>query len=183
MIRNFRLLGSAIIVVASSLMAQSVKADICEATYFSCKVGGKVVSLCGAQLGDNFNIMLNIGSEIVAEISQGEKITITDYPAGNVGLLSVHFKVKDTTYALTKCDGMECNPDKDTWVSVIKGKKKVKGSGFCEPGSSTGFTNLPLIVDKKGNNVLDKKNFLSGYFSISKNPKESFLTENIGWSN
>ena len=100
MIRNFRLLGSAIIVVASSLMAQSVKADMCEATYFSCKVGGKVVSLCGAQLGDNFNIMLNIGTEIVAEISQGEKITITDYPAGNVGLLSVHFKVKDTTYAL-----------------------------------------------------------------------------------
>ena len=174
--------GFSALVLMMSLMSQSAKAEMCEAKYFSCKVGGKVVSLCGAQLGDVFNIMLNIGTEIVAEMSQGEKITITDYPAGNVGLLSVHFKAKGTTYALTKCDGMECNPDKDTWVSVIKGKKKVKGSGFCEPGSSTGFTNLPLIVDKKGNNVLDKKNFLAGYFSISKNPKESFLTENISWS-
>ena len=182
MIGNLRMFSSAILFIATSLMSQNVKADLCEDKYFSCKVGGKVVSLCGAQLGDNFNIILNIGTEIVAEISQGEKITIADYPAGNVGLLSVHFKSKGTTYALTKCDGMECNPDKDTWVSVIKGKKKVKGSGFCEPGSSTGFTNLPLIVDKKGNNVLDKKNFLASYFSISKNSKESFLTENISWS-
>ena len=182
MIKNLKFSGFFVLFFMMLLISQSARADICEATYFSCKVGGKVVSLCGAQRGDNFNIMLNIGSEIVAEISQGEKITITDYPAGNVGLLSVHFKAKGTTYALTKCDGMECNPDKDTWVSVIKGKKKVKGSGFCEPGSSTGFTNLPLIVDKKGNNVLDKKNFLAGYFSISKNPKESFLTENISWS-
>ena len=182
MIGNLRMFSSAILFIATSLMSQNVKADLCEDKYFSCKVGGKVVSLCGAQLGDDFNIMLNIGTEIVAEISQGEKITIADYPAGNVRLLSVHFNAKGTTYALTKCDGMECNPDKDTWVSVIKGKKKVKGSGFCEPGSSTGFTNLPLIVDKKGNNVLDKKNFLAGYFSISKNSKESFLTENISWS-
>ena len=182
MIKNLRPLGSAMFLLVLSLVSQSATAQMCEQQYFSCKVGGKAVSLCGALLGDVFNIMLNIGTETVAEITQGEKITITDYTAGKAGLFSVHFKAKGTTYALTKCDGMECNPDKDTWVSVIKGKKKVKGSGFCEPGSSTGFTNLPLVVDKKGNNILDKKNFLADSFSINKSPKESFLTENISWS-
>ena len=182
MFRNFRLSGSAILFLATSLMSQNVKADICEATYFSCKVGGKVVSLCGAQLGDVFNIMFNIGTETVAEFRQGEKLTITDSASNKANLTSIHFKANGAVYALTKCDGMECNPDKDTWVSIVKGKKKVKGSGFCETGSSTGFTNLPLTVDKKGNNILDKKNFLADYFSISKNPKEFFLTENISWS-
>ena len=122
---------------------------MCEATYFSCKVGGKVVSLCGAQLGDVFNIMLNVGKETVAEFRQGEKLTITESASNKANLTSIHFKANGAVYALTKCDGMECNPDKDTWVSIVKGKKKVKGSGFCEPGSSTGFTNLPLIVDKR----------------------------------
>jgi hypothetical protein len=182
MTKNLRLFGFSALVLMMSLMSQSAKADMCEAKYFSCKVGGKVVSLCGAQLGDVFNIMLNIGTETVAEIGQGEKIYITDYAAGQAGLSSVHLKANGTIYALTKCDGMECNPDKDTWVSIVKGKKKIKGSGFCEPGSSTGFTNLPLIVDKKGNRVIDKKSFLADYFSITKNPKESFLTENISWS-
>ena len=182
MFRNFRLSGSAILFLATSLMSQNVKADICEATYFSCKVGGKVVSLCGAQLGDVFNIMFNIGTETVAEFRQGEKLTITDSASNKANLTSIHFKANGAVYALTKCDGMECNPDKDTWVSIVKGKKKVKGSGFCETGSSTGFTNLPLTVDKKGNNILDKKNFLVDYFSISKNPKEFFLNKNISWS-
>lgn len=182
MIKNLRMFGFSALVLMISLMSQSARAEICEEKYFSCKVGGKVVSLCGAQLGDVFNIMLNIGTETVAEIGQGEKIYIADYAAGQAGLSSVHLKANGTIYALTKCDGMECNPDKDMWLSIVKGKKKMKGSGFCEPGSSTGFTNLPLTMDKKGNKVLDKKNFLAGYFSITKNPKESFLTENISWS-
>lgn len=164
------------------LFSQNSLAQECEEKYFSCKIGGKEVSLCGAQLGDVFNIMFNIGKETVAEFTHGEKMTVTDYSAGKMNLSSIHFKSKGTVYALTKCDGMECNPDKDSWLSIIKGNKKVKGSGFCEAESSTGFTNLPFIFDKKGNKILDKKNFLSGYFSVNKNPKETFLTENISWS-
>lgn len=183
MIKSLKQFGIAGIFLVTLLMSHGVKAsDMCEATYFSCKIGGKEVSLCGAQLGDVFNIMFIIGTDVVAEFPQGEKMAITNYAEGKMLLSSVHFKKNGTVYALTKCDGMECNPDKDSWLSIVKGGKKIKGSGFCEPGSSTGFANLPLTVDKKGNNILDKKNFLADYFSINKNPKEPFLTQNIGWS-
>ncbi len=165
-----------------SLFSQSALAQFCEQKYFSCKVGGKEVSLCGADLGDTFNVMFNIGKETVGEFNAGEKLAVTEYSAGKMTLSSIHFKSKDTVYAITTCEGMECNPDKDAWLSVVKGKKRVKGSGFCEAGSSTGFTNLPFVMDKKGNKMLDKKNFLAEYFSINKNPKEFFLTENISWA-
>lgn len=168
----------------SLIVTTSANAQMCEQTFFSCKVGGKQVTLCGAQLGDVFNITFYQGTNAVAEFTQGEKnLTVADYTAGKITLSSVYFKNNNTTYAITKCDGMECNPDKDSWLSIIKGGKKAKGSGFCESGTSTGFTDLPFTFDKKGNKIFDKKNSLAGYFSVNKNPKESFLTENIGWSN
>ena len=173
---------SAALFFATSLFSNSALADVCEETYFSCKIGGKEVSLCGAQLGDVFNIMFNIGKETVTEFRQGEKFAVTEFTTGKAVLSSIHFKANGAVYAITRCEGMECNPDKDAWLSVVKGKKKVKGSGFCEAGSVNGFTNLPFTFDKKGNKVLDKKNFLADYFSINKNPKDFFLTENISWS-
>lgn len=182
MYKNMTSISAVLFVSVLSLFSQNSLAQACEDKYFSCKVGGKEVSLCGAQLGDVYNIMFNIGTETVAEFSQGDKLAITQYAEGKMLLTSVHFKRNGTVYALTKCDGMECNMDKDSWLSIVKGNKKIKGSGFCETGSGDGFTNLPVTVDKKGNNVLNKKNFLANYFSINKNPKETFLTENIGWS-
>jgi uncharacterized lipoprotein YehR (DUF1307 family) len=180
--KNMNSISAVLFFSVLSFFSQNVFAQFCEEKYFSCKVGGKEISLCGAQLGDNFNIMFNIGTETVAEFIQGEKLSLTNYAEGKMLLTSIHFKRNGTVYALTKCDGMECNTDKDSWLSIVKGNKKLKGSGFCEAGSTEGFTNLPITVDKKGNNVLNKKNFLANYFSINKNPKETFLTENIGWS-
>lgn len=182
MLTNFKLIVTVLFFSLLTLFSQSVLAQECEETYFSCKVGGKEVTLCGAQLGDNFNIMFNIGKETIAEFIHGEKLRVADYASGKSLLSSVHFKSQGVIYALTTCDGMECNPDKDSWLSIIKGNKKIKGSGFCEADSRTGFTNLPFIFDKKGNKILDKKNFLIGYFSFNKKPKDFFLTENIGWS-
>lgn len=180
--KNANSITTLLLLSVLSFFSQNSLAQECEEKYFSCKVGGKEVSLCGAQLGDVFNIMFFIGKENVAEFTHGEKLAVTDFSAGKMQLSSVYFKSKGTVYALTTCEGMECNPDKDSWLSIVKGNKKIKGSGFCETGSSTGFTNLPFTVDKKGNRILDKKNFLADYFSINKNPKEPFLTENIGWS-
>ena len=182
MYKNLSSIRAALIIAVLSLFSQNSLAQFCEEKYFSCKIGGKEVSLCGAQLGDSFNIMFNIGTETVAEFSQGEKLTYSQYSEGKMLLSTVHFKRNGAVYALTKCDGMECNTDKDSWLSIVKGGKKIKGSGFCVAGSSDGFSNLPITVDKKGNTVLNKKNSLANYFAINKNPKESFLTENIGWS-
>ena len=180
--KNLASIGAVLVCAFLSSFSQSSLAQACEQKYFSCKVGGKEVTLCGADLGDSFNIMFSIGKDTLAEFTSGEKLAVTEHSAGKVTLTSIHFKGNGTIYALTTCEGMECNPDKDTWLSIVKGKKRVKGSGFCEAGSSTGFTNLPFVFDKKGNKSLDKKNFLAEYFAINKNSKEFFLTENISWA-
>lgn len=180
--KRFNSIGAILVATFLSIFSQSVLAQFCEQKYFSCKTGGKEISLCGADLGDSFNIMFNIGKDTVAEFTHGEKLAVTEYSTGKMTLTSIHFKSKDSVYAITTCEGMECNPDKNTWLSVVKGKKRVKGSGMCEGGTSTGFTNLPFVMDKKGNRTLDKKNFLAEYFSVNKNPKDFFLTENIGSS-
>lgn len=183
MYKNLKLLSAMFFYSLTLMMSQTAAAQECEEKYFSCKVSGKEVALCGAQLGDVFNIFFNIGKENIAEFSHGEKnLTVVEYSAGKVILSSVYFKAKGMVYAVTKCEGMECNPDKDSWLTIVKGNKKIKGSGFCEAGSSNGFENLPYTFDKKGNKIWDKKNHLSGHFSQNKNPKESFLIENIGWS-
>ena len=80
-------------------------------------------------------------------------------------------KNKDISYAITTCEGMDCNPDNGTWLSVVKGNKKVAGSGYCDAGTSSGFENLPLVSDKNGvYHVLKKSDAISNYFSIKKNP-------------
>ena len=77
---------------------------------------------------------------------------------------------------------MECNPDNSAWLSIVKGGKKIAGSGFCDAGTSSSFENLPLTYDKNGvYRVLKKSEDDSNYLSIKKNPKELFLTENISW--
>ena len=47
--------------MAAAFSAQQVSADdFCSVNYFSCKIKGKQVALCGAELGDVYNIMFII---------------------------------------------------------------------------------------------------------------------------
>lgn len=168
--------------MASLASKNSDAQDLCSEKYFTCEISGKPVAFCGADLGDVYNLMLVIGDTVVAEITHSDKVTVSEFNSGKVSLTSIYFKDGGKTYAITTCDGMECNPDKNTWISVLKGKNKIKEGGFCSPGSSTGFTKFPFKEDQKGRLILDKKNDLHSYFRINKNPKEAFLTENISWS-
>jgi hypothetical protein len=184
MIMNFKFARWVLFFMAAAFSAQQVSADdFCSVNYFSCKIKGKQVALCGAELGDVYNIMFVINGKVVAEYGRGEKYSFSEHVNGKATLASVYFKSKDTSYALTTCDGMECNPDKSAWLSVVKGNKKIAGSGFCDAGTSSGFENLPLTPDKTGvYQVLKKSDDASNYFSIKKNPKELFLTENVSWT-
>jgi hypothetical protein len=181
---NFKIANRILFVVATALSAQEVFAnDFCSVNYFSCKVQGKQVALCGAELGDVYNIMFVINGKVIAEYGRGEKYSFSEHVNGKANLASVYFKSKDISYAVTTCEGMECNPDKSAWLSVIKGNKKIAGSGFCDAGTSSGFENLPLAPDKNGvYQVLKKSDDASNYFSVKKNPKDLFLTENISWA-
>lgn len=64
--------GAVLVLAFLSLYSQSSLAQACEQKYFSCKVGGKEVTLCGADLGDSFNIMFSIGTETLAEFTGHE---------------------------------------------------------------------------------------------------------------
>ena len=180
---NFKFARWVLFFMAAALSAQQVLADdFCSANYFSCKVKGKKVALCGAELGDVYNIMFTIDGKVIAEHQYGEKYSFSEHVNGKATLSSVYFKNKDLSYAVTTCDGMECNPDNSAWLSIVKGGKKIAGSGFCDAGTSSGFENLPLTYDKNGvYRVLKKSEEDSNYFSIKRNPKEFFLTENISW--
>jgi hypothetical protein len=181
----FKSTKSILFVAALALSSQQVSADdFCSVNYFSCKVQGKKVTLCGADLGDVYNIMFGINGKVIAEYGTGEKYSFSEHISGKAALTSVYFKSKDTTYSITTCEGMECNPDNSAWLSVVKGNKKIAGSGFCDAGTSSGFENLPLTYDKTGTyRMLKKSDDVSNYFLIKKSPKEFFLTENISWAN
>jgi hypothetical protein len=182
---NFKFVKCTFLALAVLLSsAKTFADDFCSTNYFSCKVQGKKVALCGADLGDVYNIMFSINGKIIAEYRFGEKYSFSEHSIGKANLASVYFKSKDTVYAITTCDGMECNTDNSAWLSVVKGNKKIAGSGFCDAGTSTGFENLPLTYDKAGAyRMLKKSDDVSNYFLVKKNPKEFFLTENISWAN
>lgn len=183
MLKNIRILLFLMIMPTISLVSKNSTAqEICSEKYFTCTLSGKPVKFCGADLGDVYNLLFVIGDTVVAELTQTDKATVSEFNSGKANLTSIYFKSNGKTYAVTTCDGMECNPDKSAWISVLKGKNKLKEGGFCSPESRTGFTGLPFKEDAKGRLALDKKNNLNSYFKINKNPKEPFLTENISWS-
>jgi hypothetical protein len=180
--KTLKTLIPAIFISLASLISSSALAQECSDKYFSCKVAGKVVNLCGSlsDSGEFYFMSLKIGKE---NIEIEDKLTFAEYSAGKATLESIYFKAAGNTYAITVCSGMECNPDKSSWLSILKGSKKSKGSGICDAGTGESFENLPITFDKKNNRVIDKKHMLGDRFLINKKPKDSFLTENIGWSN
>jgi len=182
---NLNFAKCTLVFLISAFSAQMILAeDFCQTNYFSCKVKGKKIALCGADLGDVYNIMFGIDGKIIAEYGTGEKYSYSEHVNGKATLTSVYFKNKDISYAITTCEGMDCNPDNGAWLSVVKGNKKIAGSGYCDAGTSSGFENLPLVSDKNGiYHVLKKSDAISHYFLIKKNAKEFFLTENISWTN
>ena len=188
MLKNIRSLLFLMIIPTISLVSKNSTAadgeyqDLCVEKYFTCNLSGKPVNFCGAEIGDYYHLLFVIGDTIVADLYKNDILTLSEFNSGKANLISIYFKSNGKNYAITTCDGMECNPDKSAWISVLKGKNKLKEGGFCSPESRTGFTGLPFKEDAKGRLALDKKNGLNSYFKINKNPKEPFLTENISWS-
>lgn len=180
--KTLKTLSSVIFISLASLMSSNSLAQECADKYFSCKVAGKEVSICGELSGNEefYFMSLKIGKE---NIAIDDKLTFAEYAEGRALLESIYFKSAGNTYAITICSGMECNPDKRSWVSVLKGNKKIKGSGICDAGTGENFENLPIAFDKKNNRIIKKSHVLSDRVLINKKPKDSFLTENISWSN
>ena len=186
-----RLIGILALGLSSNLaLAQANEKDApCfdkSSTYFRCTVGGKPVGFCTNFDTDGPSVKFLMGKsdkngihEFQYDVYEGakEKFSVAQHVQGKATLTSVFFKNKDTTYAVTECQGMECNMDKSTWLTILKGKNKVKGSGYCAADTSSGFL-FPFGEDKKGNLIIKMKE----YFTLQKKPLEAFLTTNESWA-
>lgn len=160
-----------------------------EDTYFRCTVKGKPVGVCTNFATDAPSVGFLMGNmdknyvrEYQNEVYAGnkERFMVAQYSEGKATLTTVSlkdYKNKDITYSITECQGMECNPDKSTWLTITKGQTEMAGSGFCDANSSSGF-NFPFSEDKKGNLTIKAKE----YFAIQKKPFSPVMTTNKSWS-
>ncbi len=160
-----------------------------EDTYFRCTVNGKPIGVCtnfGTEAPSVGFLMgkmdKSYNREYQNEVYAGDKdrFMVAQHSDGKSTLTTVSikdYKDKSVTYSITECQGMECNADKSTWLTITKGQTELKGGGFCDAGTSSGF-NFPFGEDKKGNLTIKAKE----YFSIQKKPYPAFMTTNKSWS-
>ncbi len=179
-----------LLALAATIPVTDAKADVSpciseEDTFFRCTVKGKPVAFCSNFATDAPSVRFMQGKmdkngqvEYQFDVYAGDKnrFNIAQHALGQSMLTTVFFRDKGTTYAVTACDGMECNPDRATWVTILKGKSKA-GGGFCDVNSSSGFR-FPITEDKKGNLVIKMKE----YFAPAKKPLEAFATTNNSWA-
>jgi hypothetical protein len=131
----------------------SVGVSACEPSekvLFSCQVKGEQIAYCG---GDNkkgqqwlrFKQTSASGSIEVKTDNQVADLKnkiffATEENQQRASFTTVHFDQKGLTYALTKCEGMNCVAVMDyPWFAVYDGKKRVS-SDFCDKGTQSPYS-------------------------------------------
>jgi hypothetical protein len=130
-----------------------------EKVLFSCQIKGEQIAYCG---GDNkkglqwlrFKQTTSSGN---FEIKTDNQVTdlnsktffATEENQQRSGFTTIHFDHNGLTYALTKCEGMNCVAVMDyPWFAVYKGKKRVS-SDFCDKGTQSPY-NFEFKRTKQG---------------------------------
>jgi hypothetical protein len=134
-------------------------------TAFACKIEGKQLVYTKNLDSDDPNISVNFNlvdvtsnesdfrttfkEPIMLSINEGNRQTITSY----------YFQVKQITYAISHCEGMQCgNPSQPYWFTVFENNKKIKQDD-CEDNTATDFK-FPIITEKNGIIKTQDKNVL-----------------------
>jgi len=134
-------------------------------TAFSCKIEGKQLVFTKNLDSEDPNISVNFNlvdvtsntydyrstykEPIMLSINDGNRQTITSY----------YFQIKQMTYAISHCEGMQCgNPSQPYWFTVFDNNKKIKQNDYDE-NTSTDF-NFPFSMDKNGTVKMQNKNVL-----------------------
>ena len=130
-----------------------------EKVLFSCLITGEQIAYCG---GDNkkglqwLRFKHTTGSGEI-EIKTDNQVTdfknktifATEDTQQRATFTTIHFDKNGLTYALTKCEGMNCAGVTDyPWFAVYNGKKRVD-SHFCDKGTQTAY-NFELKRSKQG---------------------------------
>ena len=140
---------SPIWVLAQPARATSTACEQNEKVLFSCQIKGEQIAYCG---GDNkkglqwlrFKQTTPSGTiEVktdnqVAEL-KNKTLFATEENQQRSSFTTVHFDHKGLTYALTKCEGMNCVAVMDhPWFAVYNGKKRIS-SYFCDKGTQSSY--------------------------------------------
>ena len=140
---------SPIWVLAQPAGATSTACEHNEKVLFSCQIKGEQIVYCG---GDNkkglqwlrFKQTTPSGTiEIktdnqVTDLKNKTLFAIEENQQRST-FTTVHFDHKGLTYALTKCEGMNCVAVMDhPWFAVYNGKKRIS-SDFCDKGTQSPY--------------------------------------------
>ncbi|CAN1567875.1 hypothetical protein MCERE10_03821 [Burkholderiaceae bacterium] len=130
-----------------------------EKVLFSCQIKGEPIAYCG---GDNkkglqwLRFKQTTSSGII-EVKTDNQVTdlknkvlfVAEDNQQRASFTTVHFDHKGLTYALTKCEGMNCVAVMDyPWFAVYSGKKRIS-SNFCDKGTQSPY-NFEFKRTKQG---------------------------------
>ena len=146
-------------VLAQTTPATTGACEPSEKVLFSCQIKGEQISYCG---GDNKKGLQwlrfkqttpsgNIDAKTDNQVADLKDTTffVTEENQQRSSFTTVHFDHKGLTYALTKCEGMNCVAVMDyPWFAVYNGKKRVS-SAFCDKGTQTDY-NFEFKRTKQG---------------------------------
>jgi hypothetical protein len=127
--------------------------NVCEPNekiLFSCQIKGEQIAYCGGdnkkglqwlrfkQTSTSGSIELKTDNQ-VADLKNKTFFATEDLQQRS-SFTTVHFDHNGLTYALTKCDGMNCVAIIDhPWFAVYNGKKRVS-SNFCDKGTQSAYS-------------------------------------------
>ena len=120
-----------------------------EKVLFSCQIKGEPIAYCG---GDNKKGLqwlrfkqttpsgdIEIKTDNQVADLKNKTFFATEENQQRASFTTVHFDQKGLTYALTKCEGMNCVAVMDyPWFAVYNGKKRVS-SNFCDKGTQSPY--------------------------------------------
>ena len=134
---------------------------------FQCKINGKELIYRNNLDSDDPNISVRMESVNAKPLlmdydwrSEAKDPLYVSEETGNRALLTtVYFKVKQTTYSISLCEGMMCgNVNQPYSFAVFNGDKKIS-SDLCDEDTASEF-NFPIKSDKNGKLLTQQKSVL-----------------------
>jgi hypothetical protein len=136
-------------VLAQTAPATSAACEPNEKVLFRCQIKGEQITYCG---GDNKKGLqwlrfkqttpsgtIEIKTDNQVANLKSKTFFATEEKQQRFSFTTVHFDHNGLTYALTKCDGMNCVAVIDyPWFAVYNGKKRLS-SDFCDKGTQSPY--------------------------------------------
>ena len=147
MVRNTHL--GPLLALAQTAPGANTACEPNEKVLFSCQIKGEQIAYCGGdnkkglqwlrfkQTTPSGNIEIKTDNQVTD--LNGKTFFVTDENQQRSNFTTVYFDHKGLTYALTKCEGMNCVAVMDyPWFAVYNGKKRVS-SNFCDKGTQSPY--------------------------------------------